>query len=132
MKNIPGISDAEWVVMELFWQHAPLSAGEIHQRLQPHSTWHLKTVHTLIGRLVKKGALRREKVHRVNVFHPLVERAACLHEASDSFLQRYFQANMAPMLANYLDNEEVTEEELEEMRQLLASKQKSGLGKKRS
>lgn len=122
MKKSLGISEAEWIVMECFWQHAPRSAGEIHQMLQPESTWHLKTVHSLIGRLVKKGVLRREKIHGVNVFHPLVERATCIREASDSFLGRYFQANMAPMLAHYLDNEEVSEEELEEMHLLLKSK----------
>jgi len=122
MKNPPTIPDAEWTVMEVLWDNAPLSAGEIHERLQPRTTWHLKTVHTLLGRLVKKDVLRREKVHGIYVFHPQVERAACLRKASETFLQRYFHANMAPMLANYLEIEDVSEEELETLRRLLDAK----------
>ena len=54
----PGIANAEWNVMKVVWDKSDCSAAEIIDSLQAAgSTWHPKTIKTLIGRLVKKGAL---------------------------------------------------------------------------
>ena len=75
MNEMPTISQAEWTVMQVLWHEAPLSATEVFEALESGCDWHSKTVRTLLGRLVKKGALSREKRGGVYRFSPRVSEA---------------------------------------------------------
>src|SRR5690349_21414521 len=57
MPAIPQISDAEWEVMKAVWEAAPLTAGEVVERVEAEQKWKPRTVKTLLNRLVKKGAV---------------------------------------------------------------------------
>src|SRR3954453_421647 len=56
MPNLPQISDAEWDVMKVVWDHGPLTAGEVVRHLAAERRWSPGTGKTLLSRLVKKGA----------------------------------------------------------------------------
>ncbi len=60
MAGLPNISDAEWEVMNVVWDDGPLGAAEVAERLATSTDWTEATVKTLLGRLVKKGALTYE------------------------------------------------------------------------
>lgn len=61
MNHLPQISEAEFEVMKIVWKYAPINTNEITERLRLATTWSPKTIHTLIKRLVTKGALSYEK-----------------------------------------------------------------------
>ena len=122
MANVPGISSAEWVVMQVLWRQAPLTALEVFEALEGQSDWHHKTVRTLLGRLLKKGVLRREKRGGVFRFSPQVSQEECVHEESMSFLQRCFGGNARPMLAHFIEQENLTPEDVESLRAMLDHK----------
>lgn len=60
MKSLPQISEAEFEVMKVVWQHAPISTNEITDHLVKTTAWSPKTIQTLIKRLVTKGAYLRK------------------------------------------------------------------------
>lgn len=116
---LPSISDAEWVVMKVLWEQHPATANRIVELLSPRAAWKPKTIHTLLRRLVQKGAVGYEKVGREFHFRPLVEADRCVHLASRSFLDRFFNGRVAPFLACFLEKEKLSRAELDELRQLL-------------
>src|SRR2546423_546087 len=61
MPALPQISDSEWDVMKVIWDSGPLTAGQIVQKLEGQKDWHPRTIKTLLGRLVKKGAVAMEE-----------------------------------------------------------------------
>ena len=61
MNRLPQISEAEFEVMKIVWQYAPVSTNEITDRLMKTTSWGAKTIQTLIKRLTNKGALTYEK-----------------------------------------------------------------------
>ena len=71
MENIPKISQAEYIVMDVIWDEGPLSTPEIVARLQDLHDWSPKTIHTLLVRLEKKERLRI-RVNPVPMSMPLV------------------------------------------------------------
>lgn len=73
MKPLPQISEAEFEVMKIVWNHAPVSTNEITERLVKTTAWSPRTIQTLVRRLVNKGVLTYEKQGRVFVYTPLVE-----------------------------------------------------------
>lgn len=52
MEPLPQISEAEYEVMRIVWQHAPVSTNEIVEKLETTTSWNPKTIQTLIKRLV--------------------------------------------------------------------------------
>lgn len=127
MSSLPQISEAEFEVMKVVWKYAPISTNEITDRLVKTTTWNPKTIQTLIKRLVTKGALTYEKQSRVFVYTPLVDETEYIGQESNTFLNRFYDGNITAMLSAYVDNDRLSEAEIEELRSLLSGNQKGGI-----
>jgi BlaI family penicillinase repressor len=122
MSKAPKITDTEWEIMRVVWTRHPLTAFEIIEQLAARDpAWHPKTARTLLARLVKKGALRYEARGRVYFYEPLVTERDCITTASESFLDRVFGGSLQPMIAHFVEQRSLSERELAELRQLLAT-----------
>jgi BlaI family penicillinase repressor len=119
---MPQISEAEWLVMKIVWEKGAATANQVVEALEDQIHWKPKTIHTLLSRLVQKGALDYDKKGREYVFRPLVEAEDCVHEASRSFLGRFFDGDLAPFLACFLDREKLSAKEIEELKRILDGK----------
>lgn len=117
--GVPAISAAEWVVMRVLWVNAPLSTNEVVAALGNSRDWKPKTIHTLLARLVQKGALRADKRGREYVYSPLVGAEECEHEVSRSFLGRFFDGELAPFLARFVEKERLTRKQILELKRIL-------------
>jgi BlaI family penicillinase repressor len=122
--KIPRISDAEWVVMRALWKGGALTTNEVVQALDASTHWKPKTIHTLLSRLVRKGALKFERRGREYLFTPRVDAAACEREAAQSFLGRFFDGELAPFLARCVEQEKLKPSEIEELKRILEGKTK--------
>jgi BlaI family penicillinase repressor len=116
---MPQISEAELVVMRVIWNQAPATANQVVEALRDQTHWKPKTIHTLLSRLTRKGALTHSRQGREYLFRPLVAAADYAHEASRSFLCRVFGGEIAPFLACFLEREELSAGEIQELRRLL-------------
>ena len=117
---LPQISEAEFEVMKIVWKSAPINTNEITERLLKTTSWSAKTIHTLIKRLVTKGALTYEKQGRIFVYTPLVEENEYINHQSSSFLNRFYGGDISAMLSSYLENNQLSETELQHLRSILS------------
>jgi BlaI family transcriptional regulator, penicillinase repressor len=118
-KSLPAISDAEWVVMREFWRLGRGTVADIVQALEGRMHWKPRTVQSLINRLVRKEALSFTKIGREHLYEPRVAEGECVLEASRSFVDRIFGGRLAPLLACFVENGEVTAQEAEQLRKIL-------------
>ena len=125
MNSLPQISEAEFEIMKVVWKYAPINTNEITQRLTRTTTWSPKTIQTLIKRLVTKGALTYEKQSRVFVYTPLVKEQDYINQESHSLLKRFYGGNITAMLSAYIENGQLSEDELEKLRSLLSDSSRS-------
>ncbi len=126
MAALPHISEAEFEVMKIVWKYAPINTNEITERLVKTTTWSPKTIQTLIKRLVNKGALSYEKQSRIFVYTPLVDENEYIGQESNSFLKRFYDGNISKMLSAYIENDKLSETEINNLRSLLAGTAKKG------
>ena len=126
MTKLPQISEAEFEVMKIVWKEAPISTNEITSRLVETTDWSPKTIQTLIKRLVTKGALSYEKQSRVFVYTPLVEENEYVGQKSSSFLKRYYDGNLSAMVSAYIENDKLSDSEIDTLRALLSRRSKKG------
>ncbi|MBR1743056.1 MAG: BlaI/MecI/CopY family transcriptional regulator [Lachnospiraceae bacterium] len=120
MKQLPQISESEFKVMQIVWKYAPISTNEITEHLRKQTDWGVKTIHTLIKRLVNKGALTYEKDGRMFVYTPLVDEDAYIMQESRHFLGRFFGGNISEMLSAYAENGGLSEKDFSELQKILS------------
>jgi BlaI family penicillinase repressor len=126
MKNIPKISEAEYEIMKIIWENAPISTNEVVEKLAGINEWSPKTVQTLLSRLVKKGVLEYVKNSRVFVYTPLVEEKVYLTEESNSFLERFYDGTLNSMVLNFLEQDKLTLEDIDELKRILENRKSKG------
>ncbi len=126
MKKLPQISEAEFEVMKIVWENAPVSTNEITDRLVRTTDWKPKTIQTLIRRLVSKGGLAYEKKGRVFVYTPLVTEDEYLRQKSSSFVSRYFGGDFSAMFSTWLGSDDLTDEEMKSLRGIIENHKEKG------
>ncbi|MCI8298989.1 MAG: BlaI/MecI/CopY family transcriptional regulator [Lachnospiraceae bacterium] len=126
MKTLPQISEAEFEVMKIVWEHAPISTNEITDYLVKTTSWSPKTIQTLIKRLVNKGVLTYEKHSRVFVYTPVVDRDEYIGQESNSFLNRFYNGDISAMVSAYIDHDRLSETDIHTLRSLLSGTSPKG------
>jgi BlaI family penicillinase repressor len=113
------ISDAEHAVMEVLWDHAPLDAQSIYDRLSGSQSWTLATVKTLLSRLVTKDALTTEAEGRKFLYRPAIERTEYVAHESGRLVDRLFGGKLSPLVAQFAESEKLSPEDIAEIEALL-------------
>ena len=113
------ISEAESVVMEVLWRGSPRSAEEVIAELSRDQDWQVSTIKTLLGRLVKKGAVQATKDGRRFSYAPVLTREAWVHGQSSSLLERVFDGRLAPLIAHFTESHKLSRKDLADVKRLL-------------
>ena len=120
--NEPGadrISDAEYVVMDVLWADAPLTANMVAERLRDRQSWSLPTIKTLLSRLLAKRAIAYEPDGRRFLYRPLIARAD--HAAGDvkRLVDRLFGGRLSPLVVHLAEQEALSPRDIAEIEALL-------------
>lgn len=132
MKKTPRISEAEWEVMKVLWKKSPATANYVVKALSEKTVWKRETIRTLINRLVQKKAIGFEKKGRQYHYFPLVTEAECVREETKSFLERVHGGSIEPMLASFVEGEELSPEKIARLRRILNQTEVGDEDKKQS
>jgi len=122
MKGIPRISAAEWLVMQVLWSSPGLTADEVIDALKSKVTWNAATTRTLINRLLQKKALKFQKEGRKYRYRPAVSQERCVRQERRSFAQRVYGGTVTPLLAAFIEDAQLSTEEIQELKRMLDQK----------
>jgi BlaI family penicillinase repressor len=110
--------------MKVLWERSPQTANEVAEALDSQTDWKPKTVKTLLSRLVQKKALGFEQAGKAYRYRPLVSEEACARVRRRTLLQRVYDGALTPMLAAFIEDEDLTPEDIAELRRLLDRKER--------
>ena len=113
------ISEAESIVMEVFWARGALAAEDVFAELERLGKWQEPTVKTLLNRLLKKGALRARKDGRRYVYSPVLTRDEWLSSESHGFLDRVFGGRVAPLVSHFSQHKKLSKKDIEDLKRLI-------------
>jgi len=122
MEREPKISEAEYKVLNVIWEKSPLTGNEVIDALSKVTNWKPNTVRTLIARLVRKKVLLQQKNGKEYKYTPLLTKKECIKEEKKSFMYRFFDGSLLPMIAHFVKDEELTEKEMNELKKMLENK----------
>ena len=121
----PPISRGETEVLKALWQIEKGSVGEIFAAVDSALAMDYTTVQTYVRRLEAKGYLTSRRIGRNKRYRAAVRRSQVLGEAIDEFVQRLFDGDFLPMVKHLVDTREVSQEELDDLMQIVKQLQEN-------
>ncbi|MEL6323379.1 MAG: BlaI/MecI/CopY family transcriptional regulator [Pseudomonadota bacterium] len=118
------ISKAELEIMKVLWAADGLGATDVHAALGDQQDWTIRTVKTLLARLVEKGALETEQDGRRYLYRTRLRESDYKSRAAGQFIDRMFSGRAAPLIAHLADARGLSEEDITELEQLLGELKK--------
>jgi predicted transcriptional regulator len=113
------ITPAESQIMEALWTAGPLSADDVVAKVAGPQGWGEATVKTLIHRLLKRNAIRSERIEGRVRYVPVLQRADYLNNESQGLLDRLFEGRLAPLVAHFAEHRKLKPDEIKRLRKLL-------------
>ena len=119
------ISQAELDVLEVLWAQSPIAASDVADRLAVDKDWNIRTVNTLLSRLVEKKAVDTRQDGRRYLYSPIVSREAYARKAARRLTDRLFGGRAAPLVAHLAEGEGLSADDIAELEALLEALKKS-------
>lgn len=125
MEDNMDFSDGELLVMELLWEgdvldeNGEIKAIDLANIMKEKYNTSKTSAYTFFSRLVDKGAIsRRYPNYTISV---LVSREDALYNKQKEVFNKLFKGSLLNMCKTFLTNEDISKEELDEMRKLIDS-----------
>ncbi|MBN1972191.1 MAG: BlaI/MecI/CopY family transcriptional regulator [Sedimentisphaerales bacterium] len=130
-KNIE-LFDSEWAIMRIVWDKQPCAAPTVQEALQKEKGWAYTTVKTMMDRMVKKGLLKTQKIRNLYLYSSALSESQAQKGEIMKTLKRAFDGTLTPMMQFLIENDELSENEYEQLEQLIKNRKrdKSSSGKK--
>src|SRR6266498_2500086 len=119
------LTEAEWTIIKAVWEHEPCAAPAIQEKLHKQTQWAYSTVRTLMDRMVAKGLLTAEKLRNVTLYRSAVTKAQAQRGELLYALKHAFNGALTPMVQCLLDTGDVSRDELDKIKRLIADHEKS-------
>ena len=117
------ISQSELDVMDVLWaqssENKPMGASEVAEALAEHKDWNIRTIKTLLARLVEKGALSTQTEGRRYLYAPLITKDSYAASATRRLSDRLFGGRAAPLVMHLAKDDGLTEADIAELEALL-------------
>ena len=120
------LTEAELRVMDIVWDRGAATVGEVAVALPGEPSLAYNTVLTTLRILEQKGYVRHTKPRegRAFVYHAVVDRKQATRNAVRHVVRRFFANSPELLVLNLLDDGDLSEQELRNIRNLLAEGEK--------
>jgi BlaI family penicillinase repressor len=108
--------------MEPIWAAGACTAADVIKQLRATHDWNHSTIRTLLARLVEKGALDYEVDGSRYIYRAAVSRERCVRQEGRSFLEKAFGGDVAALVAHFVSDASLDQDQIEQLRRLLAQK----------
>lgn len=119
MNEIPQISNAEWEIMQVIWQQAPVRSVDVIRTLEDTKDWKPKTIKTLIRRLLDKGVISYTTEGNAYVYHVEIEETAYIDKETNNFLSKIYNGSISRLMLNFVKDKKLSNDEISELIKIL-------------
>ena len=111
------VFDSEIKLMEIIWRDEPVSAKAVSLAAEKEIGWNKNTTYTVLKKLIDKGYIRRDEPGFV--CSSLITRGEIQRSEARGLLDRFFSGSRKALFSALLEDEELSEAELAELRDLI-------------
>jgi predicted transcriptional regulator len=93
------VTEAESAILAALWRQGPLSFASLIEAVRTDKAWGDATIKTLLGRLMRKGAVRSERDDGRQRYHAGIDRRDYLAGEVDALVDRLFEGRRETLAA---------------------------------
>lgn len=119
MQYKTGLSDNEWYVMQVLWDKPGATLRNLCDALSGEKGWSKHAISSFLKRMQEKGAVAVNESGKVRQYFAVWSKEETLREETHSILERIYQGNLMLMVSNAVQQQELTEEEIQQLKDML-------------
>ena len=100
------VFDSEIKLMEIIWEHEPISAKEVSLLADKEIGWNKNTTYTVIKKLIDKGYVKREEPGFICT--SLISKDEVQKSESKGLVDKLFAGSKKALFSALLEDEELT------------------------
>ena len=112
--------DSEWKLMEVVWANEPVSAKQLSILASQQIGWNKNTTYTIIKKLIEKDVIARKEPNFVCT--SLLKKEDAVKAETSSLIERAFAGSRKAFFAAFLESEELSDEEIDELKAMIEKK----------
>ena len=115
MENEAALTNADWRLMDIVWDHESIESPELCRLAEERLGWKRTTTYTVLKRLCEKGYL----ANNASVVTSQIARQEAGKREGDQVVNRGFKGSLPAFIAAFLEGGGISGEEAEQIEQLL-------------
>lgn len=115
----PGLTENELEVMQVLWKQAPLTVTDLLSNIQRKPAPAYTSLLTLVQAMEKKGYIKHQKNGKAFAYLPVLKQEKFLISEVKRVAKRLFGGSPGKLVLNLIENEHLSESEIEALKQLL-------------
>ena len=112
-------SDLELQVLSVLWDKGSATVREVHDKLPDGKIRAYTTVLTVMQKLEKKGLVTKETEGTAHVYSPTQSQEATVRPLLRDLVQNIFRGKVSTVVQHLLEDEQISDAELKEIRTLI-------------
>ncbi len=126
-RKLPALSSLELDVMNVVWDLGDCTSAQVTAEFTKSRALAPTTIRTVLAKLRDKGYLEPvPSIHRGFLWRPAVQRDSFARRSLKDLVARLLGGSRREAIAYLLDDADVTDRDLEEIRRLLDARKKKG------
>lgn len=122
--SLDDLSKLQRTVMETLWEMGQATVNQVRDRLSPKRTMPYTTVLSAMQKLEKAGWLRHRAEGRTYVYRPTRSRQQEGTRSLQEFTKRVFRSDPLLLLQHFLEDQELSDEDLAEIQKMIHKRRK--------
>ena len=111
MKQNIEASAAEWEVLRVIWRLDQASSKRVSEVLKSTQDWENATTKTLLGRLVKKGYLKTEKIGNKFIYHATIDEQSGVNNRTQDLMNSICSTTRGSAIASIIRDYDLSEDD---------------------
>ncbi len=113
------LSERESTVLNALWETEGAELGVLVKELYENTGWSRNTVITYLTRMEAKGLVRIDKKTYPHIYYATIDRESYQQQERQNFLQRVYSGSASDLIAAFLKDEPISQEERGRLRKIL-------------
>ncbi len=109
--------DSELKVMELIWEHEPISAKDLSVLADKNFAWNKNTTYTVIKKIEAKGYIRRDEPGFICT--SLISKEEVCKSATQGLIDKLFGGSKKALFSSLIEDEALTQDEINALREMI-------------
>jgi predicted transcriptional regulator len=115
------ITERQFEVLDLLWEHGPLTVREVRERLPRDEELPYTTVLGLLQVMERAGLVTHEVENQTHRYKPLLSRRQGTSELLSDFVQRFFRGAAEKLVLGLIDARQLSAEDLRKLEEQFAA-----------